>query len=189
MIVRIWYIARVVVFVWIALLAVGSSELTSRSGIGRAKADEQTADTNEKARPTMEEARARARLLHETIHGALQVMHRDFFHEDEKLRIPSRSLEDVFVELTRSHNVELRWLAVNTDAMNIDHNPKTEFEKYAVKALSSGEEEFELGANNIYRFAGTIRLSSVCLKCHVPNRTSTKDRAAALVISMPLKNE
>lgn len=28
---------------------------------------------------TTSEARARARLLHETIHGALQVVHRDFF--------------------------------------------------------------------------------------------------------------
>jgi hypothetical protein len=37
-------------------------------------------------------------------------MHRDFFREDEKLTIPSRSLEDVFRELTRSHGVELRWL-------------------------------------------------------------------------------
>jgi hypothetical protein len=30
-------------------------------------------------------------------------------------------------------------------------------------------------------------LSSECLKCHLPNRTSTKDRAAGLVITMPVR--
>lgn len=49
---------------------------------------------------TVAEARDRARLLHETIHGALQVMHRDYFRDDAKLTIPSKSLEDVFQELS-----------------------------------------------------------------------------------------
>lgn len=135
------------------------------------------------------EARGRAQLLHETIHGALQVMHRDFFREDEKLTIPSRSLEDVFRELARSYDVEVRWLAVNTEAMNVDHKARTDFEKTAVKALASGKQEFELSEDAVYRHAGVIRLSSQCLKCHVPNRTSTKDRAAGLVITMPLLND
>jgi hypothetical protein len=135
---------------------------------------------------TVAEARGRARLLHETIHGALQVMHRDFFREDEKLAIPSRSLEDVFRELTRSYGVEVRWLAVNTEAMNVDHKARTEFEKNAVRELASGKEEYEASDDEVYRHAGVIRLSSQCLKCHVPNRTSTRDRAAGLVITMPL---
>src|SRR5690606_4565367 len=45
------------------------------------------------------EARARARLLHESIHGTLQVVHRDFFDEDQSHTIPSASLEDMFVEM------------------------------------------------------------------------------------------
>ena len=135
---------------------------------------------------TATEARGRAQLLHETIHGALQVMHRDFFREDEKLTIPSHSLEDVFRELTRSYGVEVRWLAVNTEAMNVDHKPRTEFERDAVRALTSGKGEFEASNGEVYRHAGVIRLSSQCLKCHVPNRTSTKDRAAGLVITIPL---
>lgn len=136
---------------------------------------------------TAGEARARARLLHETVGGALQVMHRDFFLEDESSVIPSHSLEDVFHELARSQHVQLRWLVVNADAMNIDNKPKTEFEKRAVKALAAGEEAYESVEADSYSYAGTIRLASQCLKCHVPRRTSTEDRAAGLVITMPLQ--
>ena len=70
------------------------------------------------------------------------------------------------------------FLAVNTAAMNVDHKPRTEFEHVAVRALESGKEAFEASNGEVYRRAGVIRLSSQCLKCHVPNRTSTKDRAA-----------
>ncbi|MEQ8789812.1 MAG: DUF3365 domain-containing protein [Pirellulaceae bacterium] len=135
------------------------------------------------------EARSRARVLHETIHGALQVMHRDFFDEEQGRVIPSRSLEDVFHELERSHHVTVRWMSVNTSAMNVDHEPQTEFEKNAAKALASGRKQYEEIARDGYQYAGLIRLSSRCLKCHVPNRTSTEDRAAALTITMSLSEK
>lgn len=57
--------------------------------------------------------------------------------------------------------------------MNIDHWPKTDFEKNAVKSLASGKEEFEATENEFCRHAGVIRLASQCLKCHIPNRTVT----------------
>jgi hypothetical protein len=135
---------------------------------------------------TLAEARARAMLLHETIHGSLQVMHRDFFEEDESRSIPSASLEDVFRELARSYDVQLKWLIVDTDVVNVDHRPQDEFEKMAAKALAKGKPQFELANNDRYRYAGPIRLASQCLKCHVRSRTSTEDRTAGLVISMPL---
>ncbi len=136
---------------------------------------------------TLIEARGRARLLHETIHGTLQVIHRDFFQEDESLVIPSHSLEDVFKELARSYDVKIRWLAVNAKAMNIDNEPKSPFELDAAKALAKGQREFEKLTKNSYQFAGPIRLPSQCLKCHLPRRTSNKDRIAGLTISMTLK--
>ncbi|UUO07811.1 DUF3365 domain-containing protein [Blastopirellula sp. J2-11] len=142
-----------------------------------------------KASIPLPEARARARLLHETIHGALQVVHRDFFDEDESHAIPSRSLEDVFAELARSHHVTIRWISVNTDAMNIDNEPTSPFEKIAAKQLAKGQPEHEAVEQNQYHFAGAIRLSSRCLKCHVPHRTNTNDRKAGLVISMPVEQE
>ena len=136
---------------------------------------------------SIEEARARARILHEAFHGALQVMHRDYFDEDNARVLPSGSLEDVFKELNRSYDIQVRWLAVNAKAMNIDHEPKDEFEKNAVKALASGKKEYELVKADQYLHVGSIRLASQCLKCHLPRRTSTEDRAAALSITMPLE--
>ncbi len=135
---------------------------------------------------TVAEARIRAKILHEAFSGALQVMHRDYFREDERLKLPSKSLEDVFAELAKTHQVQLRWLAVNADAMSVDHQPKDEFDHKAVKILSSGKDEFELSEEKIFRFAGAIPLSASCVKCHVRNRTSNAERKAALVITMPL---
>lgn len=136
---------------------------------------------------TAVEARVRARILHETVHGALQVIHRDFFEEEESRVIPSHSLEDVFKELARSQGIKVRWLAVNARAMNVDNEPRTEFEKQAVKALSAGKDEFEQVTDKAYQFTGSIRLASQCLKCHLPMRKSNEARVAGLVISMPLK--
>ncbi|MCL4207723.1 MAG: DUF3365 domain-containing protein [Pirellulaceae bacterium] len=137
---------------------------------------------------TVVEARGRARILHETLHGTLQVMHRDFFDPSQRLSIPSRSLEDVFKELERSWQVKLHWLVVNAEAMNVDNKPRDEFEKDAAKALTAGKPEFETVEDNVYRFAGSIRLASQCQRCHVPRRTSTEDRFAGLVIRMPLRS-
>ena len=152
-----------------------------------AEREEAVAEAAAAPAATVQEARARARLLHETIHGALLVMHRDFFDDDQLHSLPSQSLEDVFKELERSHRVEVHWLVVNGKVMNVDHKPRDEFERRAVAALDAGKEEIESVANGRYRRAGLIPLRNTCLKCHVPNRTSLEDRAASLVISMPVK--
>ena len=140
-------------------------------------------------RPEVGEARLRAKLLHETIHGSLQVMHRDFFKEGERLPIPSESLEDVFSELWKTWKVEVKWIAVTAQAMNVDHRARTDFEKQAVKTISDGGEMAEAVDGPTYRYAGAITLGNRCLKCHVPDRSSLEDRKAALVISMPLRPE
>lgn len=133
---------------------------------------------------TKQEARSRALLIHELTQGALQVMHRDFFNEENPHAIPSASLEDVFRELARSHGVELSWLNVQTDVVNVDHEPSGEFEQRAAKKLASGSPFVESSDDDRYQFAGPIRLASQCLKCHVKRRTSTEDRVAGLVIRM-----
>ncbi|EMB16618.1 signal peptide protein [Rhodopirellula europaea 6C] len=138
---------------------------------------------------TLVEARTRAAILHETLHGTLQVMHRDFFREDEGLSIPSRSLEDVFAELEKSHGIQLRWIAVDLKAMNVDNEPETGFEERAVKSLKTGKPSFDETEKDVYRFAGRIRLSATCLSCHASRRSSNDDRAAALVISIPLSQD
>ncbi len=145
------------------------------------------ADEPKLAPPTTQaEAKARAVLLHETIHGTLQVVHRDFFLEDESRVIPSASLEDVFEALQESYGVQLKWLVVETDVINVDHKPEGSFETAAVKALVAGKPYLDGVQNDVYYFAGPIRLSSQCLKCHVRNRKDTSDRTAGLVITMPI---
>lgn len=137
--------------------------------------------------PALEEARGRAKLLHESMHATLQVVHHEYFREDKGISIPAATLKRVFKELATRQQVELRWLAVNAQAMNVDHKPRTDFEHQAVRALAAGKEEFELVEEGVYRHVGVITLTSDCLKCHLPNRTSTKDRAAGLVIAMRIK--
>ncbi|WP_035604784.1 DUF3365 domain-containing protein [Haloferula sp. BvORR071] len=141
----------------------------------------------EPAKPAVNpEARVRAQLLHEMIHGALQVMHRDYFDPNAKDPIPSSALEDVFVEMKRGWDVDIRWLAVNGKAMNIDHEARNAFEKAAVKSLAAGGEMHDAVADGRYLYAGAINLGNSCLKCHVPDRQSLENRKAAVVISMPL---
>lgn len=131
------------------------------------------------------EAQSRARLLNETIHGALQVMHRDFFGADEDLNLPSQSLKDVFKELERQFQVRVSWLGVNA-TKSADHEPKDAFERQAAKALLKGEPEYSAVEDGIYRHVGAIKIQNECLKCHVPFRTTLEDRVAGLAISIPL---
>ncbi|HTN73903.1 MAG TPA: DUF3365 domain-containing protein [Pirellulaceae bacterium] len=137
--------------------------------------------------PSVKEARGRARLLHEAMHATLQIVHHEYYREDEALKIPAATMREVFRELADRQKVELRWLAVNAQAMNVDHKPRDDFEKQAVAELASGKNEFERVDNGVYRLVGTITLTSDCLKCHVPNRTSNRERAAGLSISIPLQ--
>jgi len=139
--------------------------------------------------PTVAEARAQAELLHESFHAALHAIHRQYFRNDEKDAIPAMTLKSVFRELARRRKVELRWLAVNAQAMNVDHEAKTPFEKAAVEAIAAGAESFERTEGGIYRRVGAITLQSECLKCHLPTRSDTRDRLAGLLIALPLRNE
>jgi hypothetical protein len=141
------------------------------------------------ALPSLEVARGQARLLHETIHTTLRMVHHQYYREDERLMLPAAALRHVFAELARRQQVELRWLAVNAHAMNVDHNARTEFEKQAVAALSEGQPSYELADGAAFRHVGAIALTAECLKCHVPNRASTKERIAGLVITIPYQGE
>lgn len=135
---------------------------------------------------TVEEARARARWMHEIIHGALQVMHRDFFDEDAVERsLPSQSLDDVFAEMARSHGVAIRWLGGNA-VKGKDHYPQDRFEEDAVAALISGKPEHESVEGSKYRFVGAIKMQNQCLKCHVRDRKTLEDRVGGLAISIPM---
>lgn len=151
-------------------------------------ADEKRSEPQAESMPASNafEARARAMMLHEMVRGTLQVVHRDFFDEDDAHAIPSASLEDVFHEMGKSYDMRFKWLIVNTDVVNVDHQAENAFERSAVKALAAGEPFADETTENRYRFAGPIRLRSQCLKCHVKRRTDNEDRTAGLVITIPI---
>jgi hypothetical protein len=139
---------------------------------------------------TVDEARRQAKLLHNTYEATLHTVHREYFREAGRTPIPARVLEEIFYWVDEETHGETRWIAVNTEAMSIDHNPESEFEKQAAKVLATGEEDFEQVEDGMYRRAGAITLFATCLKCHESSLTQlrTKRRVAGLVISIPVKN-
>ena len=138
---------------------------------------------------TVNEARRQAEILHSTLHSSLRVIHDRYYTEDEGLPIPAAILGEVFKDVEAEQKVKLRWLAVEGLAMNSDHRPADEFERQAADKLKSGERSHENTADGIYRRAAPITLSSHCLKCHMPDRKSTRDRVAGLIISIPVVAE
>lgn len=132
-------------------------------------------------------ARDRAKLLHEVYTATLDVMHERYFH-GERAVVPARALEDVFVEVERKYNVQARWIAVNTKAMSLNHEPKGEFEKDAAAALAKGESEFERTEKGEYRRAAPILLHAECVSCHTAFFTQVPKtpRYAGLIIKLPV---
>lgn len=169
-------LVRTCAYAALAVLLGGECELRAAEPISHVAAP----------RPTAAEARGRAELLHETFHAVLQVVHHQYYREDEGLAIPAATLKKVFHELANRKQVEARWLAVNAAPMNLDHLPQNDFERKAVAALAAGNDAYESVEHDMYRRVAVITLTSECLKCHAPNRTSKKGRVAGLLISMPL---
>ncbi len=172
----------VILFISILSAATPPSKFAVKPVVGK-----QADKIEKKSRVTLKEAQGQAKLLHETFHMTLHVVHRQYFRHNEKVQIPSRTLDTVFEELSSKRDIEFNWISVNAQAMNIDHEPETKFQKAAAKAIASGKDSYEKIEDGIYRIAGKVLLLNQCLKCHLPDRTSTKTRFAALIISMKLK--
>jgi hypothetical protein len=156
---------------------------------GQASLADKKVDETTRTPPSVEEARARAELLHETIHATLRQVHRDFYREDEGLPIPAASLSKVFRVLEEEQGVTLRWLAVDGEAMNVDHKARDDFERGAVTSIQDGQKVHESTEGGTYRRAAAITLTGECLKCHIPNRKSTENRSAGLIVSMRLNHK
>jgi hypothetical protein len=120
----------------------------------------------------------------------LEVTHRHYFRRDGAV-LPSRALEDVFTRMDRRSGVKAKWIAVNTPAMSVNHEPETAFEKAAVAELARGKAEFSRVEKGYYLRAGAIPLGVGCVGCHTRNApiTDKKPRLAALVIAIPVKDE
>ena len=139
---------------------------------------------------TVEVARDRARLMHTIYATTLEVLHDRYFH-GQRAMVPARAMEDVFDGLDRKLNVGTRWISVNTRAMSITHEPKTEVDKKAAAELADGKAEYELIEDGRYYRATPIPLGASCVSCHdgffrAPSKTP---RFAGLIVTMPLKPE
>jgi mono/diheme cytochrome c family protein len=93
--------------------------------------------------------------------------------------------------MERETNIEAKWIAVNTPAMSIHHEPETEFEKAAARELAAGKTEYEQVADGMYQRAGVIPLKAGCVGCHTNGfTTDTKTpRFAGLVIRVPVSGK
>lgn len=159
--------------------------------VGNRNGDEQpSAESNNRDPLPVAAARQRAKLLHEVYAATLDVMHHRYFR-GERAIVPARALEDVFAEIDRQQGIKARWIAVNTRAMSISHEPKTDFEKLAAKAIADGRDELDEIDEGYYRRAGAIPLGSSCIACHTGffKERPKKPLFAGLVISIPVSEE
>ncbi|MFN0198988.1 MAG: DUF3365 domain-containing protein [Planctomycetaceae bacterium] len=164
---------------------------------GDQSAGQENSPTKKKSRPepeiaaedrvSVEVARDRAKLMHDIYEATLDTMHDHYFH-GEKAAVPARAMEDVFYSMKRKSKAEARWIAVNSRAMSLDHEPETEFEKIAAQQITAGKNEYEEIKDGYYRRAGAIPLHGGCIRCHnnifgEPPKTA---KFAGLVISVPI---
>ncbi len=135
-------------------------------------------------------AKDRARVLQNTFASTLEVMHRHYFRSDHAV-LPARAMEDLFAATARESGVRARWIAVNTQPMSVQHQPRTDFERRAARELADGEETVDAVQNGYYWHAGRIPLGNGCVSCHTRlfGGTPTSPRFAGLVISIPLTAE
>lgn len=141
-------------------------------------------------RVTVAEARERAKLMHQMYSATLDVVHHHYFRREGAV-LPARALEDVFAEMEEQTKIKARWIAVNTPAMSINHNPETEFEKKAAEVIASGKAEYDRIEDGHYKRAGVIPLGVGCVGCHtkVFQNTARTPRFAGLVISIPVRDK
>jgi hypothetical protein len=133
-------------------------------------------------------AKDRAKLLHRVYAATLDSMHHHFFRRDRAV-LPARALEDVFTSVDRGAGTKTRWIAVNTPAMSVHHEPATAFEKAAVVELATGKAAFERVEDGVYRRAGSIPLGAGCVSCHTKFSTAADKtpRFAGLVVEIPVR--
>jgi hypothetical protein len=137
-------------------------------------------------------AREQAKLMHDIYEATLEVMHRHYFRAERSV-LPARAMEDVFAEMSKQSTAQARWISINTKAMSIHHEPETDFEKQAAKAITAGKEEFELVEKGYYQRAGRIPLGGGCVGCHAQQFSTlsptSSPKFAGLVIRIPVNDK
>lgn len=166
------------------LLAVGGAAWTYGDDAPGAGGDERSEEADA---VSLEVARDRARLLHRVYASTLDVMHDHYFHANRSV-LPARAMEDVFADLADQSQIEANWISVNTPAMSVSHEPKTEFEKKAAELIAAGKPFHEQVEKGAYLRAAPIPLTGGCVGCHMGffRDAGQTPRFAGLVIRIPI---
>ncbi|MCE9534426.1 MAG: DUF3365 domain-containing protein [Planctomycetes bacterium] len=149
-----------------------------------------TKKTPEKSDPAIAKARKQAELMHSMYANTLDTMHHYYFHANRAV-LPARAMEDIFSKMEKQTNVKARWIAINTKAMSVNHEPKSDFDKQAATAIAAGKGEFEQVQEGVYHRVGAIPLGSGCVNCHTGffAKAPNTPLFAGLVISFPLAKD
>ena len=144
--------------------------------------------TRDENRLTVAAARDHARMMHNIYAATLDVMHQHYFHKNRTM-VPARAMEDVFEEMDVHSRIKARWISVNTRAMGVDHEPRSDFDRKAAAEIATGKAEYEVIEDNTYHRAGVIHLGSGCVSCHTGffSEQAKTPRYAGLIISIPIK--
>lgn len=147
-------------------------------------------ERNGESRLSLASAKDRADVMHQVYSATLDVMHRHYFHANKSV-LPARAMEDVFTDVAKGTQSTARWMSVNTKPMSVDHEPKTDFERQAARAIAAGKSEVTIVEDGYFRRAGAIPLTAGCIACHTgfSNNPGTAPRYAALIISIPVRDE
>ena len=134
-------------------------------------------------------ARDRAHVMHDIYAATLDVLHHRYFHRDRAI-IPARVMHEIFDEIERTSNIEARWISASMKAMSLDHEPKSDFEKKAAKAIAAGTQHLEVIEDGYYRRATAIPLAAGCVGCHggFSRKQTETPKFAGLVISLPIRS-
>jgi hypothetical protein len=143
-------------------------------------------------RVSVAEAKSEAKLLHDVYQSTLNVMHHHYFRAEGAV-LPARAMEDIFAGMEDYSAARAHWISVNTEAMNIDHEPATEFEKYAAKEIAAGKDYAERVQDGYYERVGSIPLKGGCVGCHSRHfgsgAKSLTRKFAGLVIRIPVTED
>ncbi len=176
-------------------VTLASSQEPTSDAAGRTIASEKAvSDKSAKPEPRVSVATARERaiLMHDIYEATLDAMHRHYFRSDRSV-LPARAMEDVFAAMSKQSTAQARWISINTKPMSINHEPQSDFEKQAARAISTGKEDFELVDKGYFQRVGRIPLGSQCVGCHSQQfnapSNSPSPKFAGLVIRIPVNDE
>lgn len=187
---------RLTVWLSISLCAIGilsagtADEPSAESAAGSDVSSDTRLSDNDNRNPgsvPLAIARDRAKLMHQIYATTLDVMHDRYFH-GERAVVPARAMEDVFSELEHQSGSRANWISVNMRPMSINHEPKTEFEKRAVREIVAGKSDIEVIEDGFYRRAGPILMTGGCIGCHggFASPPSKAPKFTGLIISIPI---